>query len=137
MSRIRVYTDEEIRLLFNSGNVAGIKNKSQIVYKKEFKLWAIYEKLSHPEKTARQIFESAGFDMRILDDRTPQKRLCSWIKKYKMYGDEYFIERNKYTYSSNHKKIEINHSKNLHDESKYYLLQISDSEINVIPVSLK
>ena len=36
-----------------------------------------------------------------------------------------------------HKKIEINHSKNLHDESKYYLLQISDSEINVIPVSLK
>ena len=61
----------------------------------------------------------------------------SWIEKYKMYGDEYFIERNKYTYSSNHKKIEINHSKNLHDESKYYLLQISDSEINVIPVSLK
>lgn len=137
MTRIRVYTDEEIRRLFQSGNVLSIKNKSQIVYKKEFKLWAIYEKISHPEKTARQIFESAGFDMTILDGRTPQERLHSWIEKYKMYGDEYFIERNKYTYSSNHKKIEINHSKNLHDESKYYLLQISDSEINVIPVSLK
>lgn len=137
MSRIRVYTDEEIKRLFQSGNVLSIKNKSQIVYKKEFKLWAIHEKLSHPEKTARQIFESAGFDMNILDERTPQKRLCSWIKKYRMYGDEYFVERNKYTYSSKSKKIEINNSKKLKDDSKYFLLQVSDSEINIFPVSLK
>lgn len=137
MSRIRVYTDEEIKKLFQSGNVLSIKNKSQIVYKKEFKLWAIYEKISHPEKTARQIFESAGFDMNILDERTPQKRLCSWMKKYKMYGDEYFVERNKYTYSSRNKKIEISNSKKLSDDSKYFLLQVSDSEINIIPVSLK
>ncbi len=135
MSRIRVYTDEEIRLLFNSGNVAGIKNKSQIVYKKEFKLWAIYEKLSHPEKTARQIFESAGFDMRILDDRTPQKRLCSWIKKYKMYGDEYFIERNKYTYTSKNKNIK--QEKFINESAKYFLLKIDNEKINIIPVSLK
>ena len=137
MSRIRVYTDEEIKRLFQSGNVLSIKNKSQIVYKKEFKLWAIYEKLSHPEKTARQIFESAGFDMNILDERTPQKRLCSWIKKYKLYGDEYFVAKNKYTYSSNRKNIESVNQKKLNDCSKYFLLQINDNEINIFPVSLK
>ena len=135
MSRIRVYTDEEIKSLFNSGNVASIKNKSQIVYKKEFKLWAIYEKLSHPEKTARQIFESAGFDMKILDDRTPQKRLCSWVKKYKMYGDEYFIERNKYTYTSKNKNTK--QVKFINENTKYFLLKIDNDKINIIPVSLK
>lgn len=133
MSRIRVYTEDEMKALFQSGNVLSIKNKSQIEYKKEFKLWAIYEKLSHPEKTARQIFELAGFDMKILDDRTPQKRLCSWIKKYEMYGEEYFIGKNKYTYSSNNKMC--NH--NLSDSSKYVLLQINDSGISIIPVILK
>lgn len=137
MSRIRVYTEEEIKKLFQSGNVLSIKNKSQIVYKKEFKLWAIYEKLSHPEKTARQIFEHAGFDMNILDERTPQKRLCSWLKKYRMYGDEYFIARNKYTYSSNHKKLEPVNLKKLDHCSKYFLLEVSDSEINIFSISLK
>ena len=133
MNRIRVYTDEEIKSLFNSGNVANIKNKSQIVYKKEFKIWAIHEKLLHPEKTARQIFESAGFDMRILDDRTPQKRLGSWIKKYKIYGDEYFIEKNKYTYTTK----DIKQVKLVNENKKYFLLKIDNEKINIIPISIK
>lgn len=73
MNKIRVYNDEEIKKLLSNSNVARIKNKSQIVYKNEFKLWAVKEKLSHIEKTAREIFETGGFDMNILDDRTPQK----------------------------------------------------------------
>lgn len=100
MNKIRVYSDAEIKILLSNPNITNIKNKSQIVYKNDFKLWAILEKLNHPEKTARQIFESAGFDMNILDDRTPQRRLCSWVKKYRIFGEDYFLDNNKYTYIS-------------------------------------
>lgn len=103
MNKIRVYSDVEIKILLSNPNIVNIKNKSQIVYKNDFKLWAVLEKLNHSEKTARQIFESAGFDMNILDDRTPQKRLRYWIKKYIMFGRDYFLD-NKYTYTSKHEK---------------------------------
>lgn len=100
MNKIRVYNEKELEILKNNPNVISVINKSQIQYSNNFKLWAIKEKLENPEKTARQIFESGGFDMNILDERTPQKRLCSWIKKYKMFGSDYFIGNNKYTYKS-------------------------------------
>lgn len=100
MNKIRVYNDDEIKILLSNTNVERIKNKSQIVYKNEFKLWAVKEKLSNTEKTARQIFVAGGFDMNILDDRTPQKRLCSWVKKYKMFGEDYFTNKNKYSYKA-------------------------------------
>lgn len=100
MNRIRHYTDEEIIKLLSNPNVKGVNNKSRIEYKNGFKLWAVYEKINNPEKTARQIFESAGFDMNILDERTPQKRILSWTKKYEQYGEEYFLELNKYYYST-------------------------------------
>lgn len=107
MNKIRVYNEKELEILKNNSNVISVKNKSQIQYSNNFKLWAIKEKLENPEKTARQIFESGGFDMNILDERTPQKRLCSWIKKYKMFGSDYFIDNNKYTYKSK-TKVEDN-----------------------------
>lgn len=98
MNKIRVYNDEEIKILLSNSNVERIRNKSQIVYKNSFKLWAVKEKLSDTSKTARQIFVAGGFDMNILDDRTPQKRLCSWVKKYKKFGEDYFTDKNKYSY---------------------------------------
>ena len=100
MNKIRVYNDNEIKILLNNSNVERIKNKSQIVYKNSFKLWAVKEKISHKEKTAREIFVEGKFDMNILDDRTPQKRLCSWVKKYKMFGEDYFTDKNKYSYKA-------------------------------------
>ena len=100
MNKIRVYNDYEIKILLNNPNVEKINNKCHIVYKKEFKLWAVKEKLSHKEKTARQIFVAGGFDMNILDDRTPQKRICSWVKKYKKFGEDYFTDKNKFTYKA-------------------------------------
>jgi hypothetical protein len=103
MNKIRIYNDEEIKILLNNPNVDRIKNKSQIVYKNEFKLWAVKEKLNHTEKTAREIFVAGKFDMNILDDRTPQKRLCLWVKKYKMFGEDYFTNKNKYSYSAKEK----------------------------------
>lgn len=107
MNKIRIYNDNEIKKLMNNLNVECIKNKCQIVYKNKFKLWAVKEKLNNEEKTAREIFEEGGFDMKILDERTPQKRLSSWIKKYKAYGEDYF-NNNKNTYKS---KVNNNNKK--------------------------
>lgn len=96
MNKIRVYTDEELKILMNNPNVVGIKNKSQIIYKNSFKLWAVKEKLSHSEKTAKEIFTEGKFNVNMLDDRTPQKRLNSWMKKYKMFGEDYFSDFKSY-----------------------------------------
>ncbi len=122
MNKIRIYSNDEIKILLSNPNVTNIKNKSQIIYKSDFKLWAVLEKLNHSEKTARQIFESAGFDMNILDDRTPQKRLCSWVKKYKMFGKDYFLDNNnKYTYTSKIQKPNENNNIDVVIINKYIL----------------
>ncbi len=104
MNKVRIYNDEEIKILMNNPNVDRIKNKSQIVYNNKFKLWAIKQKMSHSEKTARQIFVEGGFDMNILDVNTPQKRLYSWMKKYTMFGEDYFNDKNQYSYQAKLKK---------------------------------
>ena len=92
MNKVRIYTDDELKVLMSNPNVVGIRNKSQIIYKNSFKLWAVKEKLSHEEKSAKEIFVEGKFDMNILDDRIPQKRLCSWLKKYKKFGEDYFSD---------------------------------------------
>lgn len=115
MKKIRVYNDEEINKLLNNSNVERIINKSQIVYKNEFKLWAVKEKIKDTSKTAREIFETGGFDMNILDSRTPQRRLCSWVSKYKMFGEDYFTNKNKYSYKAIPKKKNIFLSKTFND----------------------
>ena len=48
--------------------------------------------------------------MNILDDRTPQKRIYSWVKKYKMFGEDYFTTKNKYSYKAleQNKKCNLN-----------------------------
>ena len=97
MNKIRVYNDYEMSILLNNHNVDGIKNNSQIIYNNSFKLWAVMQRLNTC-KTAKQIFAEAGFDMNIIDERTPQKRICSWVKKYKMFGKDYFDTNNKYNY---------------------------------------
>lgn len=115
MKKIRIYNDTEINTLLNNKNIEKIFNKCQIVYKNEFKLWAVKEKINHIDKTARQIFEESGFDMNILDDRTPQRRLCSWLKKYRMFGEEYFTNENKYSYKAKEKSKKIYLSKTFND----------------------
>ena len=74
MNKIRVYNDYEMSILLNNHNVDGIKNNSQIIYNNSFKLWAVMQRLNTC-KTAKQIFAEAGFDMNIIDERTPQKRI--------------------------------------------------------------
>ena len=53
--------------------------------------------------------------MNILDDRTPQKRLCSWVKKYKKFGEDYFTDKNKYSYKAIPKTKYIFLSKTFND----------------------
>ncbi len=117
MNKIRIYNDEELKKILLNSNVESVRNKSYIVYKNRFKLWAVKEKLLHPEKTAREIFVTGGFDMEILDDRTPQRRLCSWIKKYKMFGENYFTDKNKYSYKAVTKKEYSFLSKTFNDQN--------------------
>lgn len=97
----RIFTQYEMSELLKNENILGIRYEKEIIYSGEFKLWAVEEKIKYPEKTARQIFEEANFDMNILDERTPQRRLNAWMKKYKKFGSEYFIDlANKYYYKS-------------------------------------
>ena len=100
MKKIRIYNNDEINILLKNNNVEKVMNKSKIVYKNEFKLWAVKQKINNPDMTSRQIFILGGFDMNILDEQTPQRRLCNWIKKYKMFGDDYFKETNAYSYKA-------------------------------------
>lgn len=102
--RVRVFNDNEIVKLLKNPNVLAIKNRSQIVYSNEFKYTAVLTRLKYPEKTARQIFEEAGFDMNILNERTPQRRICYWLHQYEKFGEEYFKEDNKYTFKAKKKK---------------------------------
>lgn len=104
MNKVRIYTNEEIKKLMSNPNVVQVRNKSQIIYKNSFKIWAVKEKLSHSEKTAKEIFAEGKFDVSMLDDRTPQKRLCSWLKKYKMFGEDYFSDSKCY-YQTREKKF--------------------------------
>lgn len=112
MKKIRVYNNNEINILLNNINVERIKNKSQIVYKNEFKLWAVKMKINNPEMTAREIFSLGGFDMNVLDEQTPQKRLSSWLKRYKMFGEDYFNNTNAYSYKAITKDESINNKNN-------------------------
>lgn len=117
VARVRTFNDYEIRELLRNPNVRGIKNKSQIIYKNEFKYWAVLEKIKYPEKTAREIFETAGFNMNILNERTPQKRISYWMKRYKLFGAEYFVANNKYRYKAIENSKILN-NKNIVEENK-------------------
>jgi hypothetical protein len=124
MNKIRVYNDDEIKILLGNSNVEKIRNKCHIVYKDSFKLWAVKEKLSDTSKTARQIFLAGGFDMNILDDRTPQKRICSWVKKYKKFGEDYFTNKNEFTYKA------IDNSSDKKTLSTYIVVRVENEKGN-------
>lgn len=97
----RVFTENEIDTLMKNENILGIRYKREIIYSGKFKLWAVQEKIKYPFKSARQIFEEGNFDMNILDERTPQRRLNAWVKKYKKFGAECFEDMaDKYYFKS-------------------------------------
>lgn len=89
--KIKIYTDKEIEYLLKNKFVTKILYKRSIEYSNIFKLWTVLQKIKYPEKTARDIFEEAGFDTRLMNSKLPQARIRSWYLCYERYGFEYFI----------------------------------------------
>lgn len=130
MNRVRVYSDLEIKKLLQNPNVVCIKYKKQIEYSNSFKLWAVMQKIENPDKTARQIFEEAGFDMSILSDEIPRRRILDWTKLYKKFGVDYFNKRDEYTFCSVKKNSEDNDIKIICNDSDCLVIVMYDEEID-------
>ncbi|MDD4188228.1 MAG: hypothetical protein PHX04_05700, partial [Bacilli bacterium] len=64
--KTRGYTEAEIQILNKNKNVIMVKYGKQIEYKNSFKNWAVLQSLNHPEMSAIQIFEKAGFNRNII-----------------------------------------------------------------------
>lgn len=80
--KVNGYTNSEINILKQNPNVVMIKYGRQIEYKDSFKKWAVIQSLTHPELSAIQIFESAGFCRNIIGSRTADSRLRYWKGNY-------------------------------------------------------
>lgn len=89
--KYKIYTNEEIKELLKNPFVKEIKYNRFIVYDDYFKLWAVLKKIKYPEKTSRQIFNEAGFNINIMNPKLPQARLKYWENLYYRYGCDYFI----------------------------------------------
>lgn len=74
------YTKEEIEILMQNPNIKMIKYDYQIEYKDSFKKWAIIQSIKHPELSANQIFEMAGFDLEIIGKKIAKSRINYWKK---------------------------------------------------------
>ena len=77
------YTKEEVEILMQNPNIKMIKYGNQIEYKDSFKKWAVVQSLRHPELSANQIFEMAGFDLDIIGRKLAKARINYWKKNNK------------------------------------------------------
>lgn len=78
----RKYNDEEIRLLNTNQNIVIVKYGRQIEYKDSFKKWAVIQSIKHPEMSANEIFEMAGFNINIIGERVADSRIRYWKNQY-------------------------------------------------------
>lgn len=79
------YTKEEVEILIQNPNIKMIKYGNKIEYKDSFKKWAVVQSLRHPELSANQIFEMAGFDLDIIGRKLAKARINYWKKNNKDY----------------------------------------------------
>lgn len=94
--KIRLYTDDEIKILNQNMFVRKVKYKREIEYDPVFKLWTIMMRLKFPELSAREIFSRGGFNIEILHKKLPQRRIKEWLDNYKKFGIRYFLPENEY-----------------------------------------
>lgn len=102
--KVRLYTDEEIKVLKQNIFVNSVKYKREIEYNPIFKLWAIMMKYEFPELSAREIFARGGFDINMLHKKLPQRRIKDWMEIYQKFGIKYFLSENNCYYSLKHSK---------------------------------
>ena len=89
--KIRYYTDKELELLTKNMFVKEVHLKRTIEYDVVFKLWCIMMRLEFPELTGKDIFLKAGFDVDMLHDNLPYRRIADWVKNYNKFGLNYFL----------------------------------------------
>lgn len=119
----RVYTKEEIKKLKQCFFVQDIKRKSEISYDPVFKLWTIMMRYEFPELTAREIFARAGFDIGILNNKLPQRRIKEWKDNYIKFGVKYFLPDNEPYHSINKIEHKIEAKNNLREQLMTIVLQ--------------
>jgi len=78
----RKYTENQINKLIANPFVNAVKYNKQIEYSPLFKQWAITQSINHPELSANQIFEKAGFEITMLGKTTASSRIREWKNKY-------------------------------------------------------
>lgn len=79
----RIFTKEQIETLKSNINVKNCSERS-ILYSKEFKIKAV--KQYEEGLTGREIFDLAGFDLKIIEKDTPKGCLKRWNGIYKKKG---------------------------------------------------
>src|SRR5574344_2660570 len=115
--KTKIYTDKEIEYLSKNKFVTKILYKRSIEYSNIFKLWTVLQKIKYPEKTARDIFEEAGFNTRLMNSKLPQARIRTRYLCYEKYGFEYFISTSTITRMKDACLNQIiNHSETLEDK---------------------
>lgn len=92
----KIYTKSEIVSLKKNPFVVDVKCNRFIEYESIFKLWCVLQKKYYPEKTCKELFEYAGFNVNIMNKKLPQARIKSWNDLYLRYGVRYFFETKNY-----------------------------------------
>lgn len=64
---------------------------NRLEYSNEFKIYCLMSKLTNTKITAEDIFLRAGIDTSKLHPDLPRHRINDWMKIYKRFGLEYFI----------------------------------------------
>jgi len=129
--KVRIYTDKEINILESNVFVRKVKFKREIEYDPIFKLWCIMMRLKFPEFTSREIFARGGFDINILHNKLPQRRIKEWLDNYNKFGIRYFLPED--TYYKSITRIESN--KRVYDNFKLQLLNIVLKELKEIKLN--
>lgn len=103
----RIYTKEEIKLLELNPFIKSVKYCREIEYNPLFKLWVILKRIENPEYTAKEIFELAKIETKILHKDLPRRRINSWVYNYKKFGISYFLPDNEVYYLAVHHRNDL------------------------------
>ena len=82
----RNLTKEQVEVLLGNDYVVRCSNKA-ITYNKEFKVLVI-KQYNEEGLTSKEIFERAGFDLKVIGKDTPKGLLRDWNRKYRDKGME-------------------------------------------------
>lgn len=80
----RRFSEKEINGLLANPNISKCSNKA-ITYNKAFKIEAVRQ-YNEEGKISTEIFQEAGFDLKIVGKDTPKRCLKCWRKIYKVKG---------------------------------------------------